>query len=212
MSKLILEEAMREKIENLINQACLFQKYFSCPTCRKAYHVSFALEYDEIKNKLFLVKTGQYPSIFLLNTEVNKALDKVLDKLNIRDDYYNAEKSRLNGDNVAAFLYLRRVLEKYVMIKFQESEKSIGVCMDDFAKKKTSEKIDLLKEHISNSLVQNKKVYSLLSEGVHELLEKTCYERFPIMKSVVDVILQEEMLHKEEEKTLKQMQEVLRKR
>lgn len=61
-----------------------------------------------------------------------------------------------------------------------------------------SERIDLLKSHLPDFLVRNKKIYSILSLGVHELDERVCLDFFPVLRSSIVVILEEDKRKLEE--------------
>ena len=64
------------------------------------------------------------------------------------------------------------------------------------------EKIDLLKEYIPDFLGENSYIYSILSKGIHELDEEECLEIFDILKTGIEIILEEkiEKINKEKRK------------
>ncbi len=52
----------------------------------------------------------------------------------------------------------------------------------EFATKHMDEKISLLQDHLPPFLVKNKKIYSILSLGIHELEEDECRSFFPVLR------------------------------
>ena len=62
----------------------------------------------------------------------------------------------------------------------------------DFVSKRMEDKIDFLKDHLPDFLVNNSKVYSILSLGIHELDEETCLNFFEVLKHSIFFILDED--------------------
>ena len=60
------------------------------------------------------------------------------------------------------------------------------------------DKIKLLKDHLPAFFVENAKVYSILSIGIHELDEEACLGYFDLMKHSIIIILDEDKKKKEE--------------
>ena len=60
------------------------------------------------------------------------------------------------------------------------------------------DKIELLKGHLPPFLVENKRIYSILSIGIHQLDEQKCLSYFDIMKQSIIIILEEDKRKKEE--------------
>jgi hypothetical protein len=60
------------------------------------------------------------------------------------------------------------------------------------------EKIALLKDHLPDFLVENRKVYSILSIGIHELDEEDCLTYFEAMKQAIIIILEDDKKKLEE--------------
>jgi len=59
------------------------------------------------------------------------------------------------------------------------------------------DKIEFLKHHLPEFLVRNKKVYAILSKGIHELEETECLNTFEVLKHAIFFILDEDR-HKRE--------------
>lgn len=60
-----------------------------------------------------------------------------------------------------------------------------------------AERIDFLNGHLPDFLVRNRRIYSILSLGIHELDEKTCLNFFEVLRTSTIVILEEDKKKKE---------------
>ncbi len=77
------------------------------------------------------------------------------------------------------------------------------ITQEDLAKSDFKGKINLAKDKLPNFLVENKKIYSVLSKGIHELDENECKEYFPILRSGIEIILDEVIKRNEHENKIK---------
>ena len=75
---------------------------------------------------------------------------------------------------MGSFVYLWRVFERLITRRFEEFKVEEGWNDAKFVGKRMSEKIELLEHYLPDFLVRNKKVYSILSRGIHELQEEEC--------------------------------------
>jgi hypothetical protein len=76
---------------------------------------------------------------------------------------------------------------------------------EDFFRLRFDEKIDVLKNYLPESLSSRAKIYGIISKGIHELSEEECKEMFPLIKTGIELILDEIIVKKareEKEKTL----------
>jgi hypothetical protein len=71
------------------------------------------------------------------------------------------------------------------------------------------EKIGLLKENLPDFLVKHKSIYSILSKGIHELSEDECLEYFDVVKSGIELILDEKLEKINREAKLKEVEKSL---
>lgn len=159
----------------------------------------FSCEYDHNLKIAFetlsngnMVKFGQYPSPMLFSKSINDEIFKILDD-NEKEYYLLSIKSRANNLNIASFLYLRRVFESLID-KVKNGSKT------DFSGMKTKEVIkQLIKEGMLNEMLKDNGynvLYSLLSDGVHNLSEKECESMFDLLKSAIEIILEDEIYKK----------------
>lgn len=149
-------------------------------------------------------KIGQFPSLADLANDQSKAYRGILDKVD-STEFHRAIGLAAHGVGIGAFVYLRRIFERLIMRRFEEFKASEGWSEADFGPR-MSDKIDLLKDHLPPFLVQNAKIYSILSIGIHELSEETCRHFFNVLKSSIIMILEEDKSKKEEILRRKELQ------
>ena len=146
-----------------------------------------------------LIKIGQFPSPMFFSDKINNDVFKILDK-NEKSYYMLSVKSHNNNLNIASFVYLRRVFESLL-------EKAIKQSNTNFDGMKTKDKIKhLVKEGLLNDMLMNtgyNVLYSLLSDGVHNLSEEQCKEQYELLKSAVEIILEDEIYKRNLEKRKK---------
>jgi len=137
-----------------------------------------------------LIKIGQYPSDRdLIDNNLAKRIKKLIDKNGkVINDYLN-KSIILNseGYGVASTLYLRRAFE-YVINLTLDYDTTEYIPMD----KKINDNKYLPKE-----FKENKNIYNILSDGVHNLSDEECNNIFPIIFDGI-VFLLEEYFHKVE--------------
>ena len=127
-------------------------------------------------------------------------------------DYYRKACS-LNSfnSNIGAMTYLRRIFEKLLIDGFLEnfSEEDF----EAFQKKRMEDKVDYLKEHLPKLLFEQgfNSLYSLISDGVHNLSEEECEQNFSTLKLAIEEILIEKIQTKETTERLSRIKRQLQK-
>lgn len=149
-----------------------------------------------------LTKIGQYPSFADISFSELGGIDKSLTDID-RRELGQALGLFAHDAFIGAFAYLRRVFERMIERAYEGYVENIGR-IEDFEKKKMDQKIALLKDQLPDNVVKNSSVFSVLSLGLHELLDEQCKKFFPLMKSVIFQMLEAEE-HKR--KALKAQQE-----
>jgi hypothetical protein len=86
---------------------------------------------------------------------------------------------------------LRRVFEKIIFRHYIET-KSQNDTLPDPAGLRMDQKIEYTAETLPKFLVENKKIYSFLSKGIHELNEDECLSYFGVLKSSIFMILEQD--------------------
>ncbi|WP_157629716.1 hypothetical protein [Rhizobium gallicum] len=76
-----------------------------------------------------------------------------------------------------------------------------------------AEKIEALKADLPQAVVKYKAAYGILSKGIHELSEDECIRYFPVLRSAIIAILEQDLqnrLKREKEQALElEMQRIM---
>lgn len=169
----------------------------------KAYHMNFVCQRNQqhIYHYSFkfmnstIIKIGQYPSIASIQTAGIKKYEKVLNS-----DYQDFSKAiglYSHGIGIGSFVYVRRIFENLVEEMRIEAEKDSTWDNDQFNRSKMDEKIKMLEHLLPNILVVNRKLYGIISKGIHELSEQECLTLFPDVQIAIELILDEKIYEKE---------------
>lgn len=142
-------------------------------------------------------KVGQYPSLADIALDESKAYRAVLKGVN-GEELHKAIGLASHGVGIGSFVYLRRIFERLIRQRFEAFKDVEGWTEEDFSSRRMGEKIELLKGHLPEFMVKNAKIYGILSQGIHELSEKDCNAFFPIMRSSIVMILDEDKKKLEE--------------
>lgn len=182
-------DKMRNIVGEISNKLRFFAKKFKCPICKNIYQVSYRILFE--KDKLYLMKIGQYPSLHEFSEYSLNSYDKLLKKMDARDDFRNAIKMHTDGYNIAAYVYLRRVVEKIILFVYNDSKGEIDCEYEEFKNLHLNQKIQTIKEFLPEFLYSNQQIYSIVSAGIHMLDEETCEQYFDVLQTAVEIILSE---------------------
>ncbi len=139
-----------------------------------------------------ILKIGQYPSIADLSAPDLKKYREVLSKEKYKE--FNRGIGLItHGVGVGAFVYLRRIFEDLIEEARNESSKLEDWDDSLYQRSRMDEKIELLKNKLPEFLVENRKLYGILSKGIHELTEDECLEYFATVKLGIELILDEKL-------------------
>lgn len=158
---------------------------------------SHRLHYIFLFEEMVVQKIGQYPSLADIANDEVSLYRKDMDKLDAQE-FHKAIGLAAHGVGVGSFVYLRRVFERLIDKHFQEFKGVEGWEDSQFYSLRMEDKISLLKDHLPEFLVTNRKIYSILSIGVHALDDKTCLGWFEVMKQSILIILEDDRKKKEE--------------
>ena len=183
-------------------------KEFKCPSCEKRIVMIFDYDGKSIKK---IYQSYQ-------NTLINEDEMKRFKKLKLLDENDILELSKANkcktlGMSIASFVYLRRVFENMLdKIYNREKEKiKLEKTKVEFSSLPIKEKVSLLKAYLPTLLNEKSsnakygELYKILSEGIHNLDEKTCDSLFNFLIELILLILEKEQSMKKEEQYLKQL-------
>jgi hypothetical protein len=151
------------------------------------------LSFYFVKNQFF--KIGQYPSIADLSMPELKKYREVLSSSKYKE--LNRGVGLItHGIGVGAYVYLRRIFEDLIEEAHLECAKLENWNEDEYQRSRMDDKIELLKHSLPTFLVENRKLYGILSKGIHELSEEECLDYFPTVKLAVELILDEKLEEK----------------
>ena len=187
-------------------------KEFKCSRCAIIHQFHFEVNSnDDNPPKYYIKKVGQCFSIADYQNHDIKKYRKILGQ-ELYNEFSKGVGLFSHGIGIGSFVYLRRIIEKFIIYEAykKESEKA-EFDKDLYEKSRIKERIDLLKKSLPDFLVTNKSLYSILSKGIHELGEQECLEIFPVLKTSLEYILDEVKAKKELEDKKKKLSEQINK-
>ncbi len=142
-------------------------------------------------------KVGQFPSLADIANDEARTYRQVLNKGDAAE-LHKAIGLAAHGVGVGSFVYLRRIFENLVYERFNEFKDAEGWVEADFSTLRMDEKVAFLKDHLPHFLFENRKLYAILSRGIHELSEEVCLKAFEPLKLSIKIILEEDKKKREE--------------
>lgn len=143
-------------------------------------------------NEHILMKVGQYPSIADFHIYELKRYNKVLTKEELRE-FSKGIGLAANGVGIGSFVYLRRIFESLIWKTFNEHKSTLKISDNDFSLMKMDNKISALNDYLPSFLITNKSLYSIMSLGIHKLLEEECLAYFDTIRIGIELILDEKL-------------------
>jgi len=182
----------KTKKETVLQQY-LDKRYCISFRCTREHNHSLLFDLLITDNKM--IKIGQYPSFAdILAGNTTKYKSTLSNKYR---EYCEALGLFSHGIGIGAFVYLRRIIETLVFEKYEEVVEILGVDREVFLHSEFKDKIEILKDHLPNVLVENKNVYGIVSKGIHELNEQECISMFPYIQAGIELILDDILIEKE---------------
>lgn len=190
--------------ESLQNQT-LFFKLMCSRNPKHILELMFSINHDNVFEKI-----GQYPSRADIELLQFKKYKKVLEEEKLKE-LSKAIGLASHGIGIGSFVYLRRVLEFIIERTYSEFKVEISYKDEDYKNHRWPERIKNLEKYLPKFMVDNVKIYGILSKGVHELSEDECLNHFEIMKNSIIYILEEWNSKKDRIKLEKKLNEELKK-
>lgn len=153
-------------------------------------------------------KIGQLPSLADLNTYDVRQYSAVLSKGDLRE-FTKAIGLAAHGVGVGSFVYLRRIFENLVDAAYQVAKTDSGWDDHAYQKGRMAEWIQLLAGHLPEFLVENRSMYKILSQGIHELTENECLAAFPVVKMGIELVLEEKLAAAAKQQKLEQAKKAI---
>lgn len=174
--------------------------YSLCYECTRNKNHRVAYVFFLTKGKI--TKIGQYPS---MSEGLIPKYKKYRSVLPVEKHKELIKGIRLISHDVGigAFVYLRRIFEHLIEEAHQTAIDDTDWDNDAFIKARMDDKIQLLQHHLPSFLVENRKLYGILSKGVHELSEQECLSYFDAVKVAIELILDEKLEQKERKEKIK---------
>lgn len=196
-------ELLQKMIRNYDNKVTTLE--FECTRKENDFHtIFFSVLISD--NKLY--KIGQYPSLATLQVKNVKEYNKVLSKEKF-SEFKRAIGLHSHGIGIGSFVYLRRVIEDLIEDAHKKAKKDTKFNENDYTTNKVVEKIKMLRGFIPDFLIENARLYSIISKGIHELTEEECNEIFPFIKASIEIILDEKISQQKLEESKKKLSSTL---
>lgn len=167
------------------------------------------IKYWYILEKLTVEKVGQYPSLADIANDEAATYRSVLTKDN-SNELHKAIGLAAHGVGIGSFVYLRRIFERIINERFNSLKKSEGWDEADFNKLRMDKKVKHLEGHIPDFLVENLKIYSILSKGIHELSEEECLNLFEPLKLSLKMILEDDKKKQDDDELRKKTSKAIK--
>jgi hypothetical protein len=159
-------------------------------TCTRNEDHSYYIYF--LKTNLALIKIGQFPSVADFQIPQSELYRKVLGESQYKE-LTRAIGLKANGVGIGSFVYLRRIFENLIEEAFDLAKASPEFSEESYMKGRMNEKIKLLEGYLPEFLVDNKDIYSILSDGIHNLSEDECLKYFDAIKIGIEQILDEKI-------------------
>ena len=98
-----------------------------------------------------------------------------------------------NGVGIGSFVYLRRIFEGLIEEAFSIAKVEGIIDLSIYDGIRMDEKIITLKKYLPDFLFDNRTLYGILSTGIHELNEEECLNYYEIVKTGIELILDEKL-------------------
>lgn len=194
----ILEQLKQLDYEKLLSPFAEVKRDFLCardPQHKTSFYLQIKQDHIE--------KVGQYPALAEITAHSSNKYRRLL-----KEKYTELTKATglfSHGIGIGSFVYLRRIFEGLIEEAHTQALTLSEWDEPEYSKSRMSEKILLLKPFLPPFLVQHRKIYGILSKGIHELSEDECKRIFPTVKIGIELILDEKLEKLEKEKKIKEI-------
>ena len=158
--------------------------------CTRNDHV---VRYFFYVNRGTVMKVGQWPSLADIAVDETRQKYKRVLKGDNWSELHKAIGLSAHGEGIGAFVYLRRVFERLIKSRFEAFKASENWKEEAFVGLRMEDKIAFLKSHLPAVLVENRKIYSILSVGVHELDNEDCLKFYDVGLGAILMILEDDL-------------------
>jgi hypothetical protein len=148
-----------------------------------------------------IAKIGQFPSIADFHVRGIDRYRSILDKQRYKE-FARAIGLASHGVGVGSF---------EALIEEEHKQAATDTSWDEakYIQSRMDEKILLLRSRLPPFLVENKSLYSILSKGIHTLEEEETLQYFDIVRSGIELILDEHIEQRVKEKKIEETQKAI---
>lgn len=145
-------------------------------------------------------KYGQLPSVADIAQGELKEYGNLADPEDMRE-LRRAVGLAASGIGIGSFVYLRRIFERLVNAAADEAKVADpSFDREAFRRLRMEDKLGEVKAYIPEWMVQNRKLYGVISVGIHELTEEHCKAVFPVVKDAVLALIEQHAEKKKRER------------
>ncbi|GAB4023737.1 hypothetical protein GCM10028808_74870 [Spirosoma migulaei] len=174
----------KELISYALANRVVETKEFTCSRI-STHALSFCIRLEKGR----MTKIGQFPSFADIHSQDVKKFKKILGD-EMYSEFNTAVGLFAHGIGVGSLIYLRRIIEKFMLQPAYEQAKQQPEWSDDqYNKLRVRERINLLKAYLPDYLTENPIIYGIVSKGIHELSEQECRKIFPLVRSFIETVL-----------------------
>lgn len=157
-------------------------------TCQRvSHHITFVLHDMDSRLK----KIGQTPSLADISLGELKTIQRGLEPQD-RKEMGRALGLFSHDAPLGAFVYLRRVFERMILRAHQRHIDAGLPAVEGFGSMRMENRIDAIRDQLPEKVVRNRRVFAVLSIGIHELSDEDAGELFPLLKTVIFQMLGDE--------------------
>jgi hypothetical protein len=146
----------------------------------------------------YAMKIGQLPSYADVFQQADKKYKDALSTKGFKE-FNTAIGLAAHGVGVGSFVYLRRILEDLEDEACLIAQKDPSWNKEVYQKSRFEERLALLKNELPAFLVENRGVYGIMSKGIHELTDEECLSHFDMLRTAIEMILNEKIVRLENE-------------
>lgn len=158
--------------------------------CLEISDVEYAPNNPSVVRCFTLQKFGQLPALADVAASDLDEYKDLIEEADLRE-LKRATGLAAHGIGIGSFVYLRRIFERMVEEAAERANKANGLDLGTFSTMRMEDKLQAVKGFVPDWMVENRKLYSILSLGLHELTEASCQTAFPAVKAAIISLLEQ---------------------
>jgi hypothetical protein len=146
-----------------------------------------------------VMKVGQWPSYANLQAGELKKHRKALASIDY-EELVKAYGLASHDSAIGAFTYLRRIFQRVIEATHLQAQGGSGWNEEEYRNARMADQIRLLHGYLPDFVTKNALLWKVLSKGIHELSEDECRDHFPFLKNALELILDQNIARKEQQR------------